>query len=101
MFRTLLIPAFALALASCAAQPAPAPEPPPFLFPSLLEPMEFTAGNGTKVEAEKGTFYVPETVPIPVRARSGSTSSVSNRRRRILARRSSTSRRQAPAALAL
>ncbi|RYD92059.1 MAG: alpha/beta fold hydrolase [Sphingomonadales bacterium] len=54
-----------LALSACAAAPQEAPQtaqvqveaPAPVL---TLEPYVFTAANGTKVDAEKGTFEVPE-----------------------------------------
>jgi len=48
-------------LAACAADPAPVPsEPPPPPPVIAFEPYEFAAGNGTKVDAERGTFQVRE-----------------------------------------
>jgi pimeloyl-ACP methyl ester carboxylesterase len=48
-------------LAACVANPPPPPaEPPPPPPVITFTPYEFTAGNGTKVDAERGTFAVPE-----------------------------------------
>lgn len=54
-----------LVIAACAAAPVtesgPAPQTAATPAPQLtLEPYTFTAADGTKVEAEKGTFEVPE-----------------------------------------
>ncbi|MDP3736287.1 MAG: alpha/beta fold hydrolase [Hyphomonadaceae bacterium] len=63
MLRTLsAVSALALlAIAGCSSGPpkpvAEAAAPAPVL---TVEPYTFTAGNGTKVEAQKGTFEVPE-----------------------------------------
>ena len=61
MRRLAAISGLLVLLTACAADPTPAPATPPPPPPVIaFEPYEFAAGNGTKVDAERGTFQVRE-----------------------------------------
>lgn len=63
MQKTLAILTAALALTACAASPPEAPPPAQLSYPAptlTFSPYDFTARDGTKVEAERGEFEVPE-----------------------------------------
>ncbi|MEZ6029403.1 MAG: alpha/beta fold hydrolase [Hyphomonadaceae bacterium] len=61
MRRLFAVPAFLALFAACAANPSPAPMAPPAPPPVIAyAPYEFIPMSGAKVEAQRGTFQVPE-----------------------------------------